>query len=205
MTHSESIQELATALAKAQAKIKGATKDSANPYFKSKYADLTSVWEACRAAITAEGLSILQTPRLAPPMADSLPWTVEIETALLHSSGQWMRDTLGIPIEKIDAQGVGSAITYGRRYALAAFVGVAPEDDDGNAAVGSGKPAAKPVSAKPKGYDNWLDDIKATADSGIDALQEAWRKSPTDCRAYLTASSSSEWDAIKAKAMKVPA
>lgn len=144
---SETIGKLAEALSKAQAKIKGATKDTANPFFKSKYADLASVWDACRDALTANGLSIVQT------MGDGVGG-VTVITTLAHSSGEWIRGSLTLKPVKEDPQGVGSAITYARRYALAAMVGVAPEDDDGNAASGhaNGKEAAAAVNAngKPK-------------------------------------------------------
>jgi hypothetical protein len=132
MTRSETINELATALSKAQGKMAGAKKDSENPHFRSKYADLASVWEACRDALTASGLSVVQSPRLLS--AGENVWLVEVETTLLHSSGQFLADTMAVPVSKVDAQGVGSATTYARRYALSAFVGVAPEDDDANEA-----------------------------------------------------------------------
>lgn len=149
MKTSENINELATALAKAQSKIEAAPKDSANPFFKSHYADLSSVWGACRGPLTENGLAIVQT-------ADSAEGTVDITTRLLHSSGQWIEGTLRLAPTKNDPQGFGSAITYGRRYGLAAIVGiVADEDDDGNAASAPGKkpdqktkPAAKPEPAK---------------------------------------------------------
>lgn len=142
MQQSESIADLATALSKAQGQIEGARKDSANPHFKNKYADLASVWEACRAALTANGLSVIQMPGA---MEDG---RVTMTTQLCHSSGQYVRETLSIPIGRtVDAQGYGSATTYARRYALAAAVGVAPEDDDGNAASRGG-PAPANDSAR---------------------------------------------------------
>jgi len=127
---SESIAALAKALAKTQATIEGAVKGKANPAFKgTKYADLKSVWEACREQLVTNGLSIAQFP--GEMIANSMTLT----TQLSHESGEWMRATLSIPLSKVDAQGYGSAVTYARRYALAAVVGVCPEDDDGNAAV----------------------------------------------------------------------
>lgn len=126
---SPSIAKLAEALAKAQGKIKGATKDTENPFFKSKYADLASIWDACREHLAAQGLAVIQT------MANGVG-NVTIITTLAHSSGEWIRGDLTLKPVKDDPQGVGSAITYGRRYALAAMVGVAPDDDDGNAASG---------------------------------------------------------------------
>lgn len=131
MTRSDNIDELAKALALAQAKITGAKKDSTNPHYNSKYADLASVWDACRGPLTANGISIIQMPRL---IGEPGAWLVEVETMMLHTSGQFISDTLAVPVSKPDAQGVGSAITYARRYPLAAFVSVAPEDDDANAA-----------------------------------------------------------------------
>ena len=138
MNKSESIKELATALAKAQGQIKGAVKDSANPFFKSKYADLASVVEAIRNAFAANGLSYIQS--VEPSDKDE----VRVETTILHSSGEWIGcGVLALPVSKVDAQGYGSALTYARRYSLSAATGVAPEDDDGNAAT-----VAKPVAVK---------------------------------------------------------
>ena len=135
MNKSESIAGLAAALAKAQGQMKGAVKDSANPFFKSKYADLASVVEAIRIAFASNGLSYIQT--VEPSDKDE----VRVETTLLHSSGEWIAcGVLSLPVSKSDAQGYGSALTYARRYSLSAATGVAPEDDDGNAAS----------SAKPK-------------------------------------------------------
>ena len=126
MNHSDQINELGAALAKAQGLIEGAKKDSANPFFKSRYADLASVWDACRKHLSENGLSITQCPE----ESDN---GIAIETMLLHSSGQWIKSRYTMPVSKLDAQAVGSAITYARRYALASIVGIAPEDDDGNA------------------------------------------------------------------------
>jgi hypothetical protein len=134
MTKSDAINELAAAMAKAQAVMTGAKKDAANPFFKSHYADLASVREACMPALTAHGLSVIQFPRLVS--AEQGGMVVEVETILAHSSGQFIADTLSVPVTKADAQGVGSAITYARRYALGAVAGVAAEDDDGEGAVG---------------------------------------------------------------------
>jgi hypothetical protein len=126
---SEQINELAGALAKAQGKITGALKDSANPFFKSKYADLASVWDACRSALSDNGLAVIQ-------LTESDDSGVFVVTTLAHSSGQWMRSRLRLTPKDDSPQAMGSAITYGRRYALAAMVGVAQVDDDGNAASG---------------------------------------------------------------------
>jgi len=125
------IDQLATALAKAQAEIVGAEKSRTNPAFKSKYATLADVWDACRKPLTANGLSVVQLVR-------ATSGGVEVETKLLHTSGQSLSATLGVPVDKNTAQGIGSAITYARRYGLSAMVGVCPdEDDDGHAATQS--------------------------------------------------------------------
>jgi len=134
---SPTIAELAKALSAAQGEVEGAVKGKANPAFRSKYADLAAVWDACREALTKHGLAVIQSPG---PCADG---RMEMTTMLAHASGEWMRGTLTIPLAKVDAQAYGSATTYARRYALAAFVGVAPEDDDGNAATAAA-PRAQP-------------------------------------------------------------
>jgi hypothetical protein len=89
------------------------------------------------------GIAVIQSPRLVHAGGEA--WLVDLETLLTHSSGEFISDVLSVPVTKVDAQGVGSAITYARRYALGAIAGIAPEDDDGNAAVGSGKAADAPV------------------------------------------------------------
>lgn len=129
MNKSESINELAAALAKAQGEIHGAKKDSLNPHFKSKYADLASVWEACRAPLSKNGLAVVQT--MEPRESG-----VTLITALMHASGQWVSSELPMSIAaNATPQAVGSAITYARRYALSSMVGVAPDEDDGEAAM----------------------------------------------------------------------
>lgn len=120
--------KLDAALAKAQAEIEGAAKDKKNPHFKSSYADLSSVWDACREPLTKNGINVTQ-------------WPVHSEDGRLHMvsrmahAGQWYRAHASIPAPKQDPQGYGSAITYLRRFALAAMVGVAPRDDDGEGAM----------------------------------------------------------------------
>lgn len=143
MNKSESIAKLAEALSKAQGQIKNAVKDSANPYFKSKYADLASVWDACRNELAANGLAVVQIPA----MRDG---KVCVTTVLMHSSGEWIDGDLELTPVKSDPQGAGSAITYARRYALAGFAGIAPEDDDGNAASGKAAGAAPRLQNVPR-------------------------------------------------------
>ena len=142
MKHSEQTDAISAALALAQGVMAGAKKDAANPFFKTKYADLASCWLACKDALTGNGIAVVQgnTPH---------DGGVQVQTRLMHKSGQWVEDDgLFVPATKADAQGFGSALTYARRYSLCAMVGIAPEDDDGNAAA---KSAPKDWSAPVNG------------------------------------------------------
>ena len=144
----ESIAALATALAKAQGQIAPASKDAENPFYKSHYADLASIWEACRGPLSANGLAVIQSP------IDAGAGRVGLLTRLVHSSGEWISSEVTVRLAKDDAQGLGSALTYLRRYCLAAFIGVtATEDDDANAAVApwrQRKQAVPPATPKAK-------------------------------------------------------
>lgn len=131
MRQSENIVDLAGALCKAQAKIEGAVKAVENTHFRSKYADLGAVWDAIREPLTSNGLAVVQLLR-------GVDRGVECETILMHTTGQFIAETLFMPSGKIDAQGYGSAATYARRFSLMALVGVAPVDDDGEGARGKG-------------------------------------------------------------------
>lgn len=128
---SDSIGALAAALSKAQADITGALKDSSNPFFKSKYADLASCWDACRKQLAANNLAVIQTVYVHWDKDESV-----LVTTLAHSSGEWVRSELPIRAKDASPQAQGSAITYARRYALAAIVGLAQIDDDAEAAQG---------------------------------------------------------------------
>lgn len=141
MNQSPTLGALGAALAKAQGSMSFALKDSANPFFKSNYADLTSVWEACRDALSKNDLSVVQTNE---PLAGH----VSLRTTLIHKSGEWIAGTTVLKLTKDDAQGYGSASTYARRYALSAIVGVTADDDDGNAATGKQEPAKAPSQPK---------------------------------------------------------
>lgn len=136
MQRSDDIKELAAALAKAQGAMDNASKDKTNPHFKSKYATLSSVWDAIREPLSTNGLSIVQLPSLDEQ------GRIWLDTMLLHSSGQWLSASYSLPATKNDAQGFGSALTYMRRYALTG-VGVAPDDDD------DGNTASKPEPVTP--------------------------------------------------------
>lgn len=123
---SSQIEKLAAALAKAQAAIEPATKDSTNPHFKSKYADLASVMRAVQKPLTDNGLSVLQFGRVRNGSHR------ELFTMLLHASGQWIGGALPLNPAKDDPQSLKAAITYMRRAGIESITGLATEDDDGN-------------------------------------------------------------------------
>lgn len=143
---SATIGSLAAALAKAQGEMAAAQKSSDNPYFRSKYADLSECWESCRGPLSKNGLAVIQTTEIK----DGDAIGVVVNTTLAHSSGEWIRGTLFMPLAKKDPQAVGSAITYGRRYGLSAMVGIVADDDDGEAAMGrvQGGGPQKPQNSK---------------------------------------------------------
>jgi hypothetical protein len=126
-TQSEQINELMAALAKAQGQLKPAVKDSSNPHFKSRYADLASVWEACREPLSANGLAVTQT-------VISQEDSQFLVTTLGHVSGQWMKSFMKLPLQRPGPQELGSCLSYCRRYSLASMVGVFQDDDDGEKA-----------------------------------------------------------------------
>lgn len=135
-------KELFAALAKAQGQLEAAAKSSENPHFRSKYADLSEVWEAWKKVGPANGLSVIQYFKPRENGAQSLV------TILAHSSGQSIEGEMLLMPSKNDMQGLGSATTYARRYSLAAMVGIVQDDDDGNAASGvTQKPPAKTPAA----------------------------------------------------------
>ena len=138
MNKSEQVDKLAAALCKAQAEMGGAVKDAKNPFFKSSYADLTSVIKAIKEPFANNGLSYSQFP-----VTSEGGGGVGVVTVLLHSSGQWIESEFYLPLAKKDPQGGGSAITYARRYALQAMAGIPTADDDAEAAMMRGKPVEK--------------------------------------------------------------
>jgi len=170
MQQSETIKELAAALAKAQAQMKPALKESVNPHFKSKYADLGAVWEACRKPLTDNGLSVVQLP------TDADAGRVALTTMLIHSSGEYLNSTFSTKLMQDSAQGIGSALTYLRRYGLAAIVGiVADEDDDGNAAS-----ASAPPPAEQRAYTNGNGTSGKASEKQIKMLFAIWNKGGYD-------------------------
>lgn len=154
MEQSEKLANLAGALSKAQAEMKHAVKSSENPFFRSKYADLAGVVDACRPALAKYGLAVSQTTRI--DTIDGKPVNI-LKTILFHESGESIEGEVVLRpmrqeknagwVASEDPQSIGSAMTYARRYALAAICGVATDDDDGNAA--SGKQGHPPAEGTP--------------------------------------------------------
>lgn len=123
---SENINELAAALAKAQGAITCAIEDKVNPHFKSSYASLHSVWDACRKPLSDNGLSVIQ-------VMEKIDGKNFLKTILAHSSGQWIDSMMEINFYELSPQKLGCVITYFRRYSLASMIGIAPgKDDDGD-------------------------------------------------------------------------
>jgi len=130
MNQSESITDLATALCLAQAEMGGAIKDSNNPFFKSSYADLTSVIKVIKEPFAKYGLSFVQLP-----VTSAGGNGIGVSTMLMHKSGQWLQSEYLLPMDKVTPQGAGSAITYARRYALQSLAGIPSVDDDSELAM----------------------------------------------------------------------
>ena len=172
MDFSKELNELFTALAIAQGQMKNVTKDKSNPFFKSQYADLASCWEACREPLSKNGLSIIQNSNFSEG-------EVTINTILAHKSGQWIANKLSMRPQKQDPQGIGSTITYGRRYELMAIVGLAPEDDDGNSASNTQTGKVDPkteFTKRRKAIFSYIDDnpdfLGFLHDKGLDPAQD---------------------------------
>jgi hypothetical protein len=125
MKTSDSINAISKALVQAQRNIKFAIKDSTNPHFKSRYADLGSVIDAVKPALNEAGIAFLQTA------SASEAGFISLTTRLIHESGEWIEDTANCPLQKNDAQGVGSCMSYLRRYNLSSICGLYQDDDDG--------------------------------------------------------------------------
>jgi hypothetical protein len=137
MKTSPTITKIASALLKAQGAMGTAIKDAKNPFFKSKYADLNSIREACMPSLQANGITLLQ-PTI------TIDGKNYVETILIHESGEWMSCETEIVYSKQgDAQAQGSGITYARRYGMQSFLNVGADDDDGNIAS-QPKPVTKP-------------------------------------------------------------
>ena len=165
MKMSETIAELATALAKAQGQIDDASKSADNPYYKSRYADLAAVRAVIREPLATNDLAIIQAPRTVQGGA-------EVETMIVHKSGEFMSETLYMPAGKNDPHGYASAITYARRIGIMSLLALAAYDDDGNTAVDSVKNQAPAKKANPELAAEGMNIAK---ESGSKALADWWK------------------------------
>lgn len=162
MEKSETIGKLTLALSKVQSQLRPAKENSKNPFFKSSYADLGSVWDSVRKLLADNELAIIQMPTDVGG----------VTTILSHSSGEYLASTCYIPAKE-DAHGVGSAISYARRYALASFVGVVTgDDDDGNMAVKGTSPNTKKSTSKPKLTDSQYKGMMKAIEEGKGSVVE---------------------------------
>jgi hypothetical protein len=160
--------ELFAALAAAQAEIGNAAKNASNPHFRSTYADLAEVLTTIRPCLAKHGLCLIQAPSFTGS-------TVEVTSTIGHAAGGWIASTIACVPAKSDAQGIGSAITYLRRYAAAAMAGIAQEDDDGQAAAHN-TPPASPPQRKPPTQRKATPPAGPTAAEMKAALREAYQK-----------------------------
>jgi hypothetical protein len=202
---SENINELAAALAIAQGQITGALKGETNSFFNSKYADLASVWDACRKSLSEQGLAVIQTTDVVTE------GSITLVTTLAHKSGQFVRGVMTMSPKDKTPQAFGSCLTYMRRYGLAAIVGVAQVDDDANAATGkatehktngdrSGRPDTGHVDPKrATDYGRAMYDAVSKSDAG--AARHLHDVLNTDDALYTAAND--EYKSI-CKAMKLP-
>ena len=149
MQKSESIKNIAIAMCEVQRSMEVASKKSDNPFFNSKYADLSEVLRCIKSIIPDHGLSFLQMPSFENGV-------VSVETLVMHISGEWISSVSSSPISKLTPQGVGDAITYLRRYAGAAIFGLAQKDDDGNS--NSEQPKKQDNKAKQPDDKPWYDE-----------------------------------------------
>lgn len=169
MKTSESLANLGIALAKAQSELKAIHKDSTNPHFKNTYASLDTILESVRPVLAKHGLSLVQGATAPHADDNGLVRSFVVETMLLHSSGEYIINAAVMPLAKADPQGAGGAMTYGRRYGVAALLALATEeDDDGN--VASARPAAPAAAPRPARSSAVIDTPKPSAPQPIAAV-----------------------------------
>ena len=178
MRMSVTISELAKALAIAQGEMEDASKSAKNGHFNSKYADMASVRDVIRLPLSKAGLAIVQFPRVI------IGSCVEVETMLLHTSGEFLAETLVMPLGKQDAHGVGSAITYARRYGIMSILCLASEDDDGNTAA---------ANAVPEADQTLIEDGNDAAEIGSNHLKAWWADLSAADRLALGADRLARW------------
>lgn len=143
MKASPTIASLAKALVAAQAEFKAVPKDATNPHFRNTYSSLEAITESVRPILNRHKLAVVQG---GSPISDEAGavTAVSVETMLLHESGEWISNAVTMPLDKATPQGVGSAVTYGRRYSLSALLAITTDDDD------DGEAASAPRATTPR-------------------------------------------------------
>jgi hypothetical protein len=169
MKHSDTLAAIAPALVKALSKIEGAAKTATNGGFKTKYATLETVIDASRDVLAENGLTLIQLPGAC------VSGVLNLETIIMHESGEWISGEMGIALGKTDPQGVGSALTYARRYAQMAALNMPAVDDDGETAMGRGGHRSEAIPVRERG-------LYVACKAAIEicdgkAALEAWAKS----------------------------
>lgn len=201
--HSETFGRLAMALAQAQGQFETvektltATVTSKREGVKSynyQYADLSAVLSAVRPGLAAHGLAIMQMPTVRSK-------TLLVTTMLVHGeSNEWFAGDLIVALESIDAQIVGGAMTYARRYGLLALLGIAAGERDTDASPRQPARPTQRATPAPAGYDQWLLDMEAVSENGLPALTKAWNESQQILRRHMNATDPGKWQALRERA-----
>jgi hypothetical protein len=199
MRSSENITKIASALVKAQGELNSVSKDGTNPHFNKRYATLQNIVESTREVLRKNGLAVVQT------FSETDGTYINLDTTVLHESGEWIAGTLTLRPDKTDPQRMGSATTYARRYALSAILGiVTDDDDDGNASsqpIADRAPQAKPAPADDKPWLNAVDKQGVLTEKGFEVvkyLSENTDKSLADIRKKYKVSKADEESITKA-------
>lgn len=163
MKSSNSIAALAKSLVSVQVEMKAIPKDSTNPHFKSQFASLDTIVDTTRPILAKHGLAVMQGAATSMLDESHALCGFEVETILVHQSGEWISTSVYMPLAKVDPQGAGSAMTYGRRYGLSALLSLSTdEDDDGNRASTrpqQSAPASRSSSAPSQSSGNAADKL----------------------------------------------
>ena len=183
ISHSEEIKDFVAALAKAQGSIKPAVFNRINPHFKSCYADFASCMEACRIPLSENGIATIQ-------YCETVDGKLNLVTMLAHVSDQWMKSEFPLISAKMDSQGIGSAMTYAKRYSLCGMVGIVADeegDDDGEAAVGRGKTVPQKAYAKETASKKEDQENKKITEKQVMVLKILEEKLDEECKQKLYA------------------
>ncbi len=185
ISHSPEIKDFVAALAKAQGTMKPAVFNRVNPHFKTRYADFTSCMDACRAPLSENGLAVIQ-------YCTTIEGKFNLVTMLAHVSGQWMKSEFPLIATKLDSQGVGSAMTYAKRYSLCGMTGIVADeeqDDDGEGAMGRGKQEPQrnaTVKNEPSKFVESLKTLQKLNPAQLQAIRTIEQKLDADCTLKLT-------------------